>query len=247
MAQHPDNIQGHDNDELMGSEKIWDAYLLAALYRQDCPDTMTLSQYQLGLLTASEAAQLTVHLDRCPDCQVELNRLIEFLAQESPVAVSVSAEEAANWAQANGFEWRHLKKTGQVFIRLMAERLDAALTNLQQGLQPPGSQVALGGLRGKSDQRLLELALREGPEDFEAVITVDTNWRDPRHCTVMVEVNIPSRGGWPYLHGTEVALKQAEVDIARQTTNAFGRTVFEGIAIADLMKFSFEITPRSSE
>jgi hypothetical protein len=68
---------------------------------------------------------------------------------------------------------------------------------------------------------------------------------DPTRCTVIVKVNIPSRGGWPNLAGTEVMLKRGELELDTQTTDAYGEAVFERIATDDLAHLIFEITSHS--
>ena len=56
-----------------------------------------------------------------------------------------------------------------------------------------------------------------------------------------VDVNIPSRGGWPELAGSRVTLRRNDIKLATQETDAFGKAVFEGIAIAELPTFVIEV------
>lgn len=241
MSQKFNNAQNYEDDNLADDEKRLEASLRAALYRQNCPTTMELGEYQLGLLAEPDAIRLKAHLDSCPHCQAELNRLSDFLAEEAANFLPTSADEAPNWTRGDGFEWRYLKEAGRVVIRLVEEVLNTITFNLQQGLQPATGQLVLGGLRGR--QSLFEMTLKEAIEDFEAVITVEASRQDPTHCAITVEVNIPSRKGWPNLADTEVKLMQNKLILATQTTNAFGRTVFKDIAMDELTKLSFEITP----
>jgi hypothetical protein len=80
-------------------------------------------------------------------------------------------------------------------------------------------------------------------DDLQATITVEDMRADPAYCTVTVEADIPSRGGWPNLAGTEVMLKRGELELDTQRTDAHGEVVFEGIATDDLAHLVVEITP----
>jgi hypothetical protein len=157
------------------------------------------------------------------------------------ISAPTSTEVGASWIRGEGFEWQYLKEAKRVIVRLVEEALNTASLNLQQGLQPATRPLALGSLRGH--QSLFEMVLKEEIEDFEAVIIVDMSRKDTTHCTITVEVNIPSRGGWPNLADTEVKLKQNELILATQLTNAYGRAVFKEITIAELTKLNFEIIP----
>ncbi|MBN1579577.1 MAG: hypothetical protein JXA89_02655 [Anaerolineae bacterium] len=52
-----------------------DFALAAALYRADCPDTETLLQYQVGILPVHERRQIVQHIQKCPFCAKEVQRL----------------------------------------------------------------------------------------------------------------------------------------------------------------------------
>jgi hypothetical protein len=248
MSQDLDNTQD-EKDFLIDIDKIDDetleASLRVALYRQDCPETIALSEYQLGLLAEAEAVRLKTHIDRCPYCQAELSRLAEFLTEEIPVSSPLPVAETSPWIQGQGFVWQPLREAGGVIIRVLAEALNTAAFNLQQGLHPV-DRLALGRLRtSKSLDALFQLALQEGIEDLEVTVTATVKRSDPNHCTVTIEVNIPSRGGWPNLANTEVVLKRDDSIVATHITDAFGKTVFEKVATDELAKLSFEITPRA--
>lgn len=52
------------------------------LYRFDCPSSMTLGDYELGLLAPEERTQVAAHATECPRCMTELRTLRVFLADE---------------------------------------------------------------------------------------------------------------------------------------------------------------------
>lgn len=55
--------------------------LTAALYRANCPDTMELGEYYLGMISETRAAFVEQHLKECPHCSREVAQLDGFLAQ----------------------------------------------------------------------------------------------------------------------------------------------------------------------
>ena len=119
-------------------------------------------------------------------------------------------------------------------------------TELVRVLRSPALQpaYATAGLKSDRAQRILcQFSLKEAVEDVEVTITVEENQRDPTNCTIIVEVDIPSRGGWPNLAGTKVTLKRGELELETQLTDAFGKAVFEGVATSALPHLVFEITP----
>jgi hypothetical protein len=134
--------------------------------------------------------------------------------------------------------WRLDELAGRLIIEFSAELLRV--------LQSPAYQPADAtvGLKSKKSSRTLcQLSLKEAVKDLEVTITAEETRDDPSRCTVIVEVNIPSRGGWPNFADTEVVLKRDEQELETQLTDAFGEAVFEGIATDDLAHLVFEITP----
>lgn len=216
--------------------------LLVALYREECPDTMKLGEFHLGLLSKTEQAQIRAHLDDCPHCQAELSRLNEFLEEDIPVTIPPHTIGKPGWIKEPGFLWRQLYDVKQVIIRV----LDEALTTTAQAMHPPANQLAYGGKRrsGKSGKTLLKLELKEGVEDLEVTVTAEEQQNDPRRCTVIVEVNIPSRGGWPNLGDTKVSLKEG-TELQTRLTDAFGKAVFENVSTEALSNLDLKVIPRS--
>jgi hypothetical protein len=220
-------------------DKTLAARLRANFYRRDCPDTMILGEYQLGLLGEAEQSRLRAHLTLCPHCQTEFDRFVEFLAQEaspSPVVEEVS------WNQEQDFKWR-LGKAGQVIIHFISETLPQKFSNLLQPLQPAYATAMRGA--EQSARVLGHLSLVGAGQDLEVTITAEPKRDDSTACTLIVEVNIPSRGGWPHLANTEVMLKRNDTTLAARVTDAFGKAIFEEIALDELPLFAFELTPNA--
>jgi anti-sigma factor RsiW len=55
----------------------------ALLFRADCPDSLQLGEYELGLIASAQAATLAHHLETCPHCQAELTTLRDFQKREA--------------------------------------------------------------------------------------------------------------------------------------------------------------------
>lgn len=189
---------------------------------------------------------VALHLATCPHCSAEYATLLDLVAlaygeqgvepPRYPVP-ELSFLRPDRLPQPFHIPWR-LDELGRLIIELSAELLRA--------LQSPAYQsaYATAGLKSdKSSRTLCLLSLKEAVKDLEVTITAEETRDDPTRCTVIVEVNIPSRGGWPNLADTEVVLKRDERELETQRTDAFGEAVFEAIATDDLAHLVFEITP----
>lgn len=215
---------------------------------QECQDLLP------GYLQAERAGQgskdrwrpLALHLETCPHCSEAYATLSDLAA----LAFGERGEEPPHYPAADlSFlprqpaqpSW-HLDELGRLIIEFSADLLRA--------LQPPISRPAYATTRVKSDQSrktLCQFSLKEIVDDLEVKISAEETREDATHCTVIVEVNIPSRGGWPHLADTEVTIKRGERDLETQFTDAFGKAVFKGIASEDLAHLVFEINPGERE
>lgn len=189
--------------------------------------------------------QVALHLQTCPHCSGEYQALSGLVALAygeqgtdppyDPVPdLSFLDKKKAERIQ---IPWR-LDELGRLVIQLSAD--------LVQALRLQTDQMAHAAFSLKSDtssQVLFQLSLQEAVEDLGVAITAEQRRDDPDHCTVIVEANIHSRGGWPNLAGTQVTLKRDDSELETQLTDAFGQAVFEGIATANLAQLTFEIAP----
>ena len=62
--------------------------LFKLLYRADCPPSLELGEYRLGLLDKPHQTALATHLSECPHCSEELARLDGYLAGLQPQEVA---------------------------------------------------------------------------------------------------------------------------------------------------------------
>jgi len=86
------------SSQLAAYQRI-DRKLTQRLYRWDCPTNQILGEYQLGLLSGEQAAEVQDHLTRCALCAAEVVILTNFMANDplivSPVLIS---QQVANHA-----------------------------------------------------------------------------------------------------------------------------------------------------
>jgi hypothetical protein len=209
---------------------------------QECQDLLPdyVQAETEGQSDAPEWRPLALHLAMCPYCSDEHAALADLLALawgeagvEPPGYPAPDLSFLRAERQEGNKHWR-LDELGRLIIEFSAELLRA--------LQPPTLQPAYAMTKAQSPRTLCQFSLKT--QDLEVVIAAEEQRDDPAHCTVSVEVNIPSRGGWPQLAGTEVILKHDELQLRTQRTDAFGKALFEGIVSDDLARLSFEITPR---
>jgi predicted SprT family Zn-dependent metalloprotease len=216
---------------------------------QECQDLLPeyLQAEAEGQTDEAQWHLMALHLETCPHCSAEyatLSELLELAHGERgeepsryPVPDLSFLRRAKNRPpQPVSIPWR-LNELGHLIIEFSAEVLRA--------FQLPAYQpaYAVAGLKAKSPRTLCRISMKEAVEDTEVTITAEETRDDPTRCMVTVRVNIPSRGGWPNLAGTEVILKRDELQLDTQTADAYGEAVFEGIATDDLAHLVFEIVP----
>lgn len=207
-------------------ENSMDTALRALLYRQDCPDTMTLGDYALELLVPEEAGQTLQHLELCPHCRAELARFADAVAQDP---LLVGAEAAAPIATAPDPTWvERAFAQGRAWLEQESGRwrqVAVALANLGQ---PSGSAPALSGLMSDAVKttgpKSRSLALVPAEAGFELEITVSPEGDDL--CRVVVSLTLLDRFG--DFSGAQVTLQWgSEVQVAQ--TDPLGEATFRGL------------------
>jgi hypothetical protein len=110
--------------------------LTTTLYRMDCPSSLQVGEYHMGLLSAAESRAVAAHLRHCPLCTDEVVMLTNYLADVAPSLDRALAPSL-------------VARTRSVVARLV----DGLSTLGGQGSFTP----ALAGLRGEiGDHRLFE-------------------------------------------------------------------------------------------
>jgi hypothetical protein len=77
--------------------------------------------------------------------------------------------------------------------------------------------------------------------DLDTTVRVTPLRQDTSSVTVTVEVDVPSRDGWPNLGGTAVRLLRGGQELGSQETDPFGRAVFERVPAEALAELTIEI------
>ncbi len=127
--------------------------------------------------------------------------------------------------------WWWIDAAGQLLIAFSAELL-AAFT------PPP-----LVGVKSAGGADLLHHLTLSAP-DLAVAVNVQAATTTGQ-CTLWVDVNIPSTGGWPHLGGTAVRLWRDTELVAQQTTDAYGKVFFPAVARAELDALRLSIAPMS--
>jgi hypothetical protein len=124
---------------------------------------------------------------------------------------------------------------GRVIIAFSHELLQSLQSSPLQ-MAPVKSAASHSGsqlqyvVQGEEDDVHVEIAVRDARDHADC-------------CDIAVSVEVPSRGGWPHLGGSQVILKRDDEWQETQSTDAFGKALFLEIAKADLPYLVFQITP----
>jgi hypothetical protein len=131
--------------------------LTVTLYRRTCPDPLVLSEYQLGLLTATATRTIATHLRQCPHCKNELQMLTDYL---TAVAPTLDIEPTPT-----------LVERTRILVARLVENLPAfdALGGLLNG-----HPLATVGVRGDAGAHLVYAI-----EDVQVIIDVQADGQHP--------------------------------------------------------------------
>lgn len=147
-----------------------------------------------------------------------------------PTAPTQALEQATAAETPDPIQWL-VNELGQMIVALSADFLAA--------LQPPMQPAHL-----KSSTRdLFAVTSPAITDDLSVTLAGKTMRRQPDYSTITVTAEIPSRGGWPHLGGTTVTLAIGEDLVETRETDAFGKVVFAGIALADLARLRITVEP----
>ena len=148
-------------------------------------------------------------------------------------------KKSRSWIQALGFQWRRMRESGQVVIKVLAEALG---TSQVAPIATKSAPIAVKGhTTGSKESGVLHRIKLEpeqtGEMDIEAVIRRSKN--DPQMCTLTVRALIPSQWEWS---GTVVKASAGDWQ-AEGATDDEGEVIFEGMPESELDRLLIEVNP----
>lgn len=197
--------------------------LIKKLYRWDCPPNQILGEYQLGLLSNEQAAEVRAHLDHCVLCAAEVTALNEFLENDpmlversaaAPQRVSALATAQNNHRPVQNAPWG---------LDSLHERASAGLRRIVATLLPPQPQLALG-VRGSQ----AVWPRRYAAEDVSIDVQLE---RGANSKDSLQLIGFVTRKGMTLkaLEGTSVQLSSHAQTMYTQTIDELGNFVFSPI------------------
>ena len=155
---------------------------------------------------------------------------LSYLPVATPAPVVV--QPATVLAQLSWY-WAQL---GYLVVELSSEILGPL-----QSLQPQPTYSFARAAQGEANA--YHFTLENQLADLNFRLTIEREQPAGDQCQVIVEAEIPSRGGWPNLADTIVNLKQADTVVQSRLTDAFGRAVFPAVALSQLPALQVEVIP----
>jgi len=137
--------------------------LTTSLFRFDCPPSLVLGEYQLGLLSAADTRALDAHVKLCPHCAGELADLHTYLCAVAPTL--------------------ELEPTSTIFdrARLVVARLAQDLSSFGA---PSGVMPAAAGMRGEVGDQLVYTVDALG-DAVQVVIDVQADAQNPTQRMIL--------------------------------------------------------------
>lgn len=181
--------------------------LTATLYRLECPSSLALGEYQLGLLSAAATRTIATHLQHCPHCTNEITMLTSYLTQVAP---TLEREPAP----------RLVERT-----RVLVARLVEELSTLGIG---SGLAVAPAGLRGAAGDQLVYEA-----DGVQVIIDVEADGQHPAQRVLLgLLLGItPPQTITAYLWRMEQSTTESSAKpVATTTVDELGNFVIDNLA-----------------
>lgn len=203
---------------------------------------------QEGLPLSRSMAMVQEHLLQCASCRqvYEESKAIYALGDEPPIPPSVQlpkfdlsflpSPQCENSVEEAKHRWRNwaMDNLGRLVIEFSTQLLDTVQPMPQLAFAKSGP--------GQANKSLFELTIDEY-DDLLVKIEGKQNRSQPEDCDLAISVDIPSRGGWPMLGGTHVALRRGDLPLDSVETDAFGQANVTNIKQADLPKLVITVAP----
>jgi anti-sigma factor RsiW len=115
-----------------------DRKLIQRLYRWDCPSNQILGEYQLGLLSSGQTADVQAHLKRCVLCAAEVVTLTNFLTNDPLFLEPVPASPQV----VTHFQNSHSKQGAKHVLEQWRAEGVASVRRIVATLLPPPPSLA---------------------------------------------------------------------------------------------------------
>jgi len=178
--------------------------LSARLYRLNCPASIDLGEYHLGLLPAERRMAVAQHLLECPHCRQEIAELKGYLVRLAPPAGAGFLEQA--------------REQARVVIARLAGGKGRAPGETTPGLAYAGA--AFAGLRGGSQAPLML-------EADGILIVLDVQPAPEGRALLTGHVAAELQDAWT---GARVELRQGGVQFRATAVDDLGGFQFEGVS-----------------
>lgn len=193
-----------------------------------------------GQPVAALYPELKQALDECENCHtayLELKELLQLVQKDelvepaAPATFDFSYLKRATAAPPPISTWE--QSINHVTWRLLnLKKLVVSLSDdFIQSLQTPSLQATT--LKSVGDD-LFQLVSPAMAPDMAVTISARAKRRQPDRYVIGIDVQIPSRGGWPNLGGSSVTLLVDGQAVETRETDAFGKVLFDGVGHADL-------------
>lgn len=196
------------------------------LYRWDCPPSQLLGEYQLGLLSSQQAAEVRNHLATCVLCMAEVTSLATFLAND-PMLVEAPMPQvrmAVRPASNNHHPVQEVKRT----IEQVREQAHEGVRRIIATFIPPQPRLAF---QRDTLSEALAWPRRYAAEDTSISLQVE---REPgRKDGLQLIGFVTCKGkGLDALQGISAQLSSSAQTVYTQKVDELGNFVFSALAPA---------------
>lgn len=233
-------------------------------------DPAKLSESTQHLLSAYVEAQLDGRdaADLFPDVHIAIEQFAEFAEEyemlyelfdaerkgelEEPPTTPIfdfsyldlpPAQEPA--LQQNGEAASSLLDKVETWTVQLSESIVGSLQAVAQVRQSQHPAFATRSTDSKEWQTWFSYRPLNPPTDLNVNIAFKHRSDESEFCNVVVNVDVPSRGGWPNLADSQVLLSGYDGADRSGVTDPFGEVLFEGVKKSVVPQLAFAITPVS--
>ncbi len=215
---------------LLATYRRLEHVLSSKLYRQDCPPSQVLGEYQLGLLSKEMTAAVQNHLSICRFCAAEVTMLADFLANDPMLeARAVVPGGAARFPASQNYP---VGQRAREVIERIRDQSSAGVRRIVATLVPPQPRLAFQ--RNSIATSTWPRRYTAGDVSISLQVEQDTTRRDLLQLAGFVK---RSGQALEALEGTKVLLSTEQEASSRgntysQTIDELGNFLFSSVVPA---------------